>query len=175
MGVEPKGIPRVLVVEDDGALARACVRTLWPVARAEIARSSEEAVVRLQSEASYAVLLSDFGLPGRDGLWLLAECRRRWPAVRRVLTSGEPAGRFAAALLSGLADRFLPKPVDRTELLSSLPAAPPRGASCEGSSARGSASVAQCRLCRGTGWLCWAGAPRPRVLCAACGGDGRSR
>jgi DNA-binding response OmpR family regulator len=59
-------------------------------------------------------------MPDRDGLDLLREVRRRWPASRRFLASGDPVEEIA----DGLGESFLRKPVDVSEILAVLTRTP---------------------------------------------------
>src|SRR5579859_8124772 len=79
---------RILVVDDDEALRRAIVR----VVRREffvVDVESMTAAVRELERAPYDVVITDHKMPSGSGADLLAVVRRRWPFVRRILTSGD--------------------------------------------------------------------------------------
>jgi DNA-binding response OmpR family regulator len=74
---------RILIVEDHEDLRTLMVLVLEHDGyRVDAARSAEEAF-RLLMQHSYDLVLSDYGLPGRSGTWLLRE------ALARHLVSSE--------------------------------------------------------------------------------------
>ena|SRR5688500_10886512 len=112
---------KVLVVEDDAAVARATVRMLQFLrASAEEVRSVAEAEARISAGAAYDVVLADVGATassggsGRFTGWL----RERAPGARLILTSGRPA---PADFHSVPPERvFLQKPWGMPELRAAL-------------------------------------------------------
>jgi CheY-like chemotaxis protein len=112
--------PRVLVADDD-AMARLGCRALleeagYPVAMAE---DGEEAI-RLVEKGNVEILMLDILMPRKEGLETLMEVKRRFPRVLVVaMSAGGVRGNFdflGAATRLG-ADRTLPKPFGRQELL----------------------------------------------------------
>ncbi|MCB9539418.1 MAG: response regulator [Myxococcales bacterium] len=80
---------RVLVVEDDDAVAQVAVRVLRRAAfQVTRVRDAEAALLALEAGAAFDVLVSDVVLPRQSGLQLVAVARARWPRVRPVLMSG---------------------------------------------------------------------------------------
>ncbi|MBI2301245.1 MAG: PAS domain S-box protein [Armatimonadetes bacterium] len=106
------GHERILLVEDDLALAQLVLRGLTqygylietvPEAESALARAGEPAV-------SFDILVSDIGLPGMSGVELAAEWKGLYPSTPVVLVSGyaEP---FAAGFQAlGGETPFLTKP-----------------------------------------------------------------
>lgn len=122
---------RVLLVEDEEALARAYVRALRHAADLLVCDDVQSACRALEEEP-FDVVLSDLHLPGGLGTRVLEVARRRhvpW----RVLVSAWPCPPAAVEGASPLAHVFLEKPVGvdvlRRVVLSSGPAvaARPRG------------------------------------------------
>ena len=110
---------KILLVDDDKGILKTLKRILkkykLQVATAE---SAEEALELLQREP-HDVVLTDYEMPGQNGVWLLEQVRQLHPAVRRLLTSGagiEPDN----YLRSGLVEKFLEKPADVSSILESL-------------------------------------------------------
>lgn len=68
----------------------------------------------------YRALVTDYEMPGQDGIWLLQWTRARHPRVQRILVSTREPAAFAPHLLSGLIQHYLAKPVDRASLLDAL-------------------------------------------------------
>lgn len=79
---------RALVVDDDrhvaSALRRMLVRAGYEV---ETSHCGEDALSRLMNVRP-DVVISDFSMPGMNGIQVLAEVRARLPSAARVLLSG---------------------------------------------------------------------------------------
>lgn len=108
---EPHPAPRLklLVVDDEALVLAAMRRILDKVGDVSTARSAEEAITLLEAQPFDGVL-SDFNMPGHDGLWLMGELQRRWPHVRRVLQSADLPAEAETALKNGLVHELLEKP-----------------------------------------------------------------
>lgn len=78
---------RVLVVDDDPAVARALGRLLESQGfDVRTCLSGPEALAALRALSAEAVV-SDFQMPGMDGVELLAEVKSQWPQTQRVLVT----------------------------------------------------------------------------------------
>ena len=110
---------RILLVEDSLGVARALVQALSlyeeSAYHVDLCASGEEALAQLH-EKPYDLLISDFRLPGVDGLELLERVRQVRPAMRTILITayGSPE---VEARARELATRYLPKPFHLRELL----------------------------------------------------------
>lgn len=103
---------RVLVVDDERAIASAVVRRLERAGAVCVAaHSGTEGLERL-AEEGFDLVISDIQMPGKSGFDLLDEAQRlaEPPAVILMATSGDGAG-LAEALRRG-ADTCVTKPVD---------------------------------------------------------------
>lgn len=121
--------PRVLVVDDEPLVARGVGRQLARVAEVSHAIDAAEAL-RLLEQREFDAVLSDFNMPDRDGLSLLAEVATRWPRVKRVLHSGAMPPRAHELLLSGQVHELIDKPAPHDVLLRAVgtpPRRPPLG------------------------------------------------
>ncbi|GJD79128.1 PAS domain-containing sensor histidine kinase [Methylobacterium gregans] len=80
----------VLVVEDNAEVGSFATQTLAELGYATVwVRDADAAVAALEREpARFDVVFSDVVMPGRDGVDLAGEIRRRWPDVPVLLTSG---------------------------------------------------------------------------------------
>lgn len=117
---EPR--PALLLVEDEPTqrllLERVLLRAGYPVATA---CDGEEALRKLSTN-SFQMLLTDWDMPGMDGITL---CRRARDAGLAgylyilLLTSHGSTGELVAGLEAG-ADDFVRKPADEAELLARL-------------------------------------------------------
>ncbi|MDQ3117372.1 MAG: response regulator [Verrucomicrobiota bacterium] len=132
--IAPKG-RQVLVAEDDPVSAKILATLLTrggyePV----IARSGDEAW-ELFDRTPVRLVVSDWMMPGMDGLQLCAKIRNRAKTLYTyfiLLTANHAsAENYTLAATAGV-DDFLTKPLDKAELIALLP---PVGGSRHGSSA----------------------------------------
>ncbi|WP_296987494.1 ATP-binding protein [Thalassospira sp. UBA1131] len=95
IGVFPGNGERVLIVDDEQALRTTAQIILEEAGyRTEIAKSTEEALVILQTstgDAAFDVIVTDVVLPGRSGPQLIIEALRQNPRYGVVFMSGYPA------------------------------------------------------------------------------------
>lgn len=109
--------PVVLVVDDEEALLRALQRVLGPTFELLTATASEHALRAVQ-DRQVDLVIADFHLPGRDGLWFvqrLRELGRTTPVVLLTATPEDP--RVRAARDGGLVQAVMPKPWNSTYLV----------------------------------------------------------
>lgn len=105
----------VTIVDDEPAaldvLARAA--RLWNYS-CQTASCAEQAV-QLLEQCLTPIVVTDLRMPGRGGLWLVEEIRRRWPEVGIiVLTAGNHCDDAQACLRAG-ADHYFFKPIKLDE------------------------------------------------------------
>jgi len=122
----------ILVVDDEPDVADMFRQRFRREARdgryvLHFAGSGEQALERLDGpiQPELLVILSDINMPGMDGLQLLREVKKRWPAlpVMMVTAYGDDERRRRAQEYGAL--EFITKPVDFDQLkaqLSRLPA-----------------------------------------------------
>jgi two-component system response regulator QseB len=110
---------RLLLIEDDPMIGEAvCLALRGDGHAVDWAQDGPAGGRALTSGAPYALLLLDLGLPGRDGLKLLADLRRRGDALPvLVITARDTVADRIAGLDAG-ADDYLVKPFDLDELLA---------------------------------------------------------
>lgn len=117
------GGTRILLVEDDPALAREIVRALeresWPLDHVSSLADAFEAVIRFP----YRAILLDRSLPDGDGIALVAAAKSRpsRPSIIFLTARDEVADRIEG--LDAGADDYLVKPFALEELLARLRAA----------------------------------------------------
>lgn len=108
----------ILLVDDDAEFVAALARMLaYDGYVTIIATSSADALARLRDrDGAVDMVIADVDLSQENGLALLAELRRGWPALPIILLSASPdATTYLEALRLG-AYEYLPKPLDFTEL-----------------------------------------------------------
>lgn len=119
---------RVLVVEDEPALARALAITLRARGyETDLARTGAAALDAVADRHPDLVVL-DLGLPDLDGMDVLRAVRG-WSAVPVVVLSARQGSSDKVAALDAGADDFVTKPFGMDELLARLRAAARRGES----------------------------------------------
>ena len=107
---------RLLIVEDDAMLADGLARTLRRGGHtADVVSSAEHAALALEQEA-FDVMLLDLGLPGSDGLELLARLRKRGNNLPVIIISARDALGDRVKGLDLGADDYLVKPFELEEL-----------------------------------------------------------
>ncbi len=111
---------RLLLVEDDAALAAGLAAALArDGSQVDVADSGQEAL-RLARSADYDACILDLGLPDRDGVAVLREMRQSalgFPVL--ILTARDAIGDRIGGLDAG-ADDYLMKPFDLGELEARL-------------------------------------------------------
>jgi len=110
----------VLIVEDE-ADSRELIELLLGSegARVRSAASADQALSMLDSFAP-DVVLSDIGMPGRDGYWLARELRARRPDIAAIaLTAFSGSDDIERAFAAGF-DHHVAKPVDPESLVNAL-------------------------------------------------------
>ena len=121
---------RVLVVEDDAAIADVLRRTLRQ--EGHEVRSAEDGVQALELAESFVpdLVILDLGLPKLDGVEVCRRLRAESDAPILILTARTDTDDRVEGLDSG-ADDYLVKPFERKELLARMRALlrrrPPRG------------------------------------------------
>ena len=111
---------RILIVEDDpmiGASIRTGLRQDGYTADWSLDGNSAELAVATNE---YDAILLDLGLPGRSGLELLAQWRRKRNAVPILIITARDSVEDRIAGLDGGADDYLVKPFDLNELAARL-------------------------------------------------------
>jgi two-component system, NarL family, invasion response regulator UvrY len=109
---------RVLIVDDFPVVRRGLVEILSESlrdARFGEAGTSEEALESLGKDR-WDLALIDLTLPGRDGLWLLEELRRRYPEVPGLILSDYPDAQLAVRCLRMGAAGYVTKDSAPSEL-----------------------------------------------------------
>jgi len=121
---------RILLVDDEagvlGALSRLLRHTPLVVAgepwstRVDTCGSGAEALARA-AEVAYDLVISDFRMPGMNGVEVLARMRELQPGSARVILSGyTDLNGLIAAINEARIDRFVAKPWNDFELVSTL-------------------------------------------------------
>lgn len=113
---------RILVVDDETSVLNAVSRSLHDTSYDVLtACSGREALTILQQQGAVDLVLSDFRMPGMNGVELLQQVMALWPDTKRVILSAyTDSETLLAAVNEGRVHRFLTKPWDNQQLLSDI-------------------------------------------------------
>ncbi|MEO7270773.1 MAG: hybrid sensor histidine kinase/response regulator [Vicinamibacterales bacterium] len=113
--------PKVLCVDDDPQVVAALEATLYRRFTVTTATSGSEGLRRLADDGPFAVVVSDFAMPGMNGAEFLARAHDAAPNTVRMLLTGQATIEGAiAAVNEGHVFRFLSKPCPPPVLLRAL-------------------------------------------------------
>lgn len=116
--------PRILLVDDSDEVREAVASMLARRYDVVTACDAADALERLRSGDAASVVVSDYTMPGEDGIELLARVKREWPHKVGILLSACCEPRVAAAAVErGQVFRFLSKPTAFDTLASAIDAA----------------------------------------------------
>ena len=102
---------KVLLVDDDAMILAGLKRHLRNQFRIETALSGEEGLKRVEENGPYAVIVSDFSMPGMDGIEFLCRVKETDPdSVRMMLTGSADMSTAIQAVNEGSIFQFHPKP-----------------------------------------------------------------
>jgi len=108
--------PKILIAEDDAFFRDAMERLLESSGyETRSCSCGKEAVARLAEEV-FDILITDFQMPGMDGLELIRRARNMDPTMAMILVTGVPPEDLGDRLKKSRLDAFLSKPLDWQEL-----------------------------------------------------------
>jgi two-component system phosphate regulon response regulator PhoB len=114
---------RVLVADDDPEICTLIKTILRSAAfEVQVCADAESALIHLQRDKAYDILISDFMLPGISGIELITMVRSS-PATAKIpilMISGHSNYAMDARAKSAGADHFLNKPFTLTQLRSTV-------------------------------------------------------
>jgi serine phosphatase RsbU (regulator of sigma subunit) len=102
---------KVLLVDDDAMILAGLKRHLRNQFRIETALSGEEGLKRIKENGPYAVIVSDFSMPGMNGIEFLCRVKKTDPdSTRIMLTGSDDMTTAIQAVNEGSIFQFHPKP-----------------------------------------------------------------
>jgi response regulator RpfG family c-di-GMP phosphodiesterase len=115
---------RILLVDDEPLVLVALHRALSTDFHIEMAVGSDEAMQALENQGPFNVLVSDFKMPGMNGVQFLTHAGKCYPETVRIMLTGQADLHAAmAAVNEGQVFRFLTKPCPAKVLARTLEAA----------------------------------------------------
>ncbi|MFO0453216.1 MAG: diguanylate cyclase [Pseudomonadota bacterium] len=119
-GAAPAALPRVLLADDDPVARLLTSRLLKKAGYDVVAVADGERALAALRESFCPVLLTDWEMPGLDGVGLVKAVRAdEWPGyVYTILLTGRDSPEHVVAGLQSGADDYLKKPVHEAELLA---------------------------------------------------------
>ncbi len=114
---------KILLVDDEPAVVQSFQRQLRKKYEVDIAIGGFEGLKSINSRGPYAVIVSDYQMPGIDGIRFLATAREKTPDSVRVMLTGQADLQTAIdAVNEGHIFRFLTKPCPEETLTRTLEA-----------------------------------------------------
>jgi DNA-binding NtrC family response regulator len=109
----------VLIVDDEDGVRR--LLTHWINSLGYTAKTAGDAAAALDvlKSSEVAVAVCDIRMPGNDGVWLIDQVRKEYPATAVVIATGLPDMAPTVTLQSGVAG-YLIKPFERQDLATVL-------------------------------------------------------
>ncbi|MBU0728973.1 MAG: response regulator [Proteobacteria bacterium] len=109
---------RILCVDDEKNVLKALNRLFMDEEyEVLLANSGEEGLETLAVEESVQVIISDYRMPGMNGVDFLKQVFERWPDTVRIVLSGyADTAAVVAAINEGQIYKFIPKPWNDDEL-----------------------------------------------------------
>lgn len=109
----------ILCVDDEEYILRAMQRLFLDTGYILLtAANADDALQQIEKENGVDCVISDYRMPGMNGVELLQEIQRTWPeTIRIILTGYADTETTLKAINDGKVDRLLTKPWDDEELL----------------------------------------------------------
>ena len=116
-----KAKPRILCVDDEQNVLDSFRRLLRKNFDLNIANSAVDGLRLMEQNGPFAVVVSDFKMPGMNGVEFLTQAREIAPDTVRVMLTGQAEEKTAAiAINEGKIFRFLYKPISSGDFMKCL-------------------------------------------------------
>lgn len=115
--IKPRPVQKPILVVEDEAIVRESLRDWLTDSgyRVETAEDGEKALETI-AEQDFGVVILDLRLPGKDGIEVLKEAKKRKPQLKGIIITAYPSVQTAVrAGKEGVID-YLPKPFDMNDL-----------------------------------------------------------
>ena len=112
----------ILIVDDERSVRQVLARWLQGAGHEILEADSADAALEAMEKQPAAVVFSDIQMPRRDGLWLTAELRQRYPATAVVLATQVSTIAPHISMQAGVL-AYLVKPFSQESVIHALEAA----------------------------------------------------
>lgn len=109
----------ILIVDDEQSVRQVLVRWIQKAGHETVEAEAADVALEVMEKHAAAVVFSDVQRPGRDGLWLTAELRKRYPTTAVVLATLVSTIAPTFSLQAGVM-AYLVKPFDQRAVLHAL-------------------------------------------------------
>lgn len=108
---------RLLFVDDEQNILNALSRLLMDKEYSILTATSGQDGLALLEKQPVQIVVSDFRMPGMNGVEFLSEVRKRWPDTVRIVLSGyADSNVIVSAINEGQVYKFIPKPWNNDDL-----------------------------------------------------------
>lgn len=112
---------RILVVDDEPGICNALVRVLGVEGRCFTIAHGTDAAIAILHQTTFDLIISDFKMPGKDGMSLMTYAKRHYPDTLRIMLSAYSDRKLLMdAVNRGSVFHFITKPWDDGDLKHSL-------------------------------------------------------
>lgn len=105
----------VLIVDDEDGVRRLLTHWINSMGYTAKAVGDAETALAMMKESPVDVAVCDIRMPGRDGVWLINQVKKDFPATAVVIATGLPDVAPTIAMQTGVAG-YLIKPFERQDL-----------------------------------------------------------
>lgn len=109
----------ILIVDDESSVRRLLARWIEGAGHEIVEADSADAALDVMESRPAAVVFSDIQMPRRDGLWLTAEVRQRYPTTAVVLATSVASVAPQISMQVGVL-AYLVKPFNQKSVLGAL-------------------------------------------------------
>lgn len=107
----------ILFVDDEPSILNALSRLLMDEKYSILTANSGQDGLALLEKQAVQIVISDFRMPGMNGVEFLSEVRKRWPDTVRIVLSGyADSSVIVSAINEGQVYKFIPKPWNNDDL-----------------------------------------------------------
>jgi FixJ family two-component response regulator len=111
----------ILIVDDEPNIPKSLKRLLMETDYKVLTADSGESALVLLEKCEAHLVISDYRMPGMNGVEFLAKVKEKYPATMRLILSGfADAAAVVEAINDGQVYKFMPKPWNDQELLTTI-------------------------------------------------------